>query len=696
VKNTFTAFLLLFFFLFQNIRVSAQWNFSEGMDEVSCPSLLVMDSILFACTGGDGYYTRNINGGTWQQKFPSYYFAKILKAGNVLFGHETFSNYRSMDHGETWDTLGSFLEDSRSLATLDTTLFFTYDHFIYRSDDYGETYQPVFTTPQTGGFYLFGNDQSLFCWGYSLNHFYYSLTKGVTWDSLVRNGLPSSLYVYDIYNFNNEFWLAAALTWQSSSVYKWNPSTQTWQLNDTIPLEQFGIYNSALHAGGKYGFYRHDTTTNHWILLNTATEPSNILAFCSSDSLLFCGTGSGIYRSGPSYNWEAYYDGLHQADIRSMSSLDNEVLALSSYGIYRSTDFGSNFEKLPPPYPNSPLKLAINVSSFCMISYDGFSVSFDQGNSWITYNDGLPAGLIPEDLGVNSEFLFIISGHDIYRSSIAPVHWQKIKSDSITYFHYESLVCNDSVILVSVSRVINNTDFFYLYRSTDQGLTFDSITVGITNHVAAESLAYTGNNFFVFFDDFLFQTMDNGATWHQVQVPDTIKYLTGVTQNEQGMVISGCWWECNENYLFISFDNGISWTDIRGNLPNPAYGWLKPLESHDVRILTGVSSNGLWYNDYALTGQHEIIPQKNQTLKVAPNPAFDKIIITIDIEKDESGRLRICDLTGRTVYEGGIKEYRRGVYRTSIDIQNLDDGLYIISYNTNGKRIYGKFVKTVR
>lgn len=693
MKNTIITFLLLFFFLFQNQTVIAQWNFSEGMDEVSCGSLVVLDSTLFACTGGDGYYTRNINGGTWQQKFPSYYFAYILKAGNVLFGHEMFSNYRSIDHGETWDTLGSFLEDSRSLATLDTLLFFTYDYSVYRSDDYGETFYQVLTIPANGSITLFGNDQTLFCWGSSQTHLYYSLNKGITWDSLVKNGLPVYPSPRDIFNFNNQYWLSF-IDWDSSRVYKWNNGLQSWQVSDTIPLNQFGIYNNALHACGTHGFYRYDTTTNHWILLNTATEPSNIHTFCSSDSLLFCGTGSGIYRSGPSYNWEGYYDGLHQADIRSMSALGNQVVAISNYGIYRSTDFGSNFEKLPPPYPYYPKKVVISNSYYYMISEDGFSLSVDQGNSWIIQNDGLPAGLIPYDLGVNSEFLFIISGHDIYRSSITPVQWQMIKSDSIMYFNYEGLVCNDSVILVSVSRVINNTDFFYLYRSTDQGLTFDSITVGITNHVAAEALAYTGNNFFAFFNNSLFKTMDNGVTWHQVIVPDTIKYLTGITQNEQAMVISGCEWECNENYLFISFDNGISWTDIRGNLPIPLAGWIKPLDSHDVRILTGVSYNGLWYNDYALTGQHEIISQKDQTLKISPNPAFDKITVTLNAEKYETGDIRILDLTGRTLDDSGMKEFVKGTNQILFNIQNLSTGLYIISYKTGVKSVHAKFIKS--
>jgi len=101
---------------------------------------------------------------------------------------------------------------------------------------------------------------------------------------------------------------------------------------------------------------------------------------------------------------------FHQAYIRCMSSLDNEVLALSSYGILQITDFGTHFEKLPPPYPYYPRKVAISDSYYCMISEDGFSVSVDQGNSWIIQNDGLPAGLYPYDLGVNSEFLFVYPG----------------------------------------------------------------------------------------------------------------------------------------------------------------------------------------------------------------------------------------------------------------------------------------------
>ena len=112
MKNTITTSLLLFFFLFQNQNVTAQWNFSEGMDEANCPSLVSLDSTLFACTRGNGIYSRDINGGQWNHKLPSQDADKVLKAGNVLFAHETFYNYRSMDHGETWDTLSFFLDFS--------------------------------------------------------------------------------------------------------------------------------------------------------------------------------------------------------------------------------------------------------------------------------------------------------------------------------------------------------------------------------------------------------------------------------------------------------------------------------------------------------------------------------------------------------------------------------------------------------
>jgi len=195
---------------------------------------------------------------------------------------------------------------------------------------------------------------------------------------------------------------------------------------------------------------------------------------------------------------------------------------------------------------------------------------------------------------------------------------------------------NDSVILVSVSRVINNTDFFYLYRSTDQGLTFDSITVGITNHVAVEHLAYTGNIFFAFFDNYLFRTMDNGGTWHQVQVPDTAIYIMGVTKSEGALIFSSCSWECNGNNLFISFDNGNSWTEIRGDLPK-SNAWIAPLLNNEERILPEFMRMVLWYNDFALTGTKEVIPKKNETLKVSPNPAFDKITVTLTLEKKETG-----------------------------------------------------------
>jgi len=41
-----------------------------------------------------------------------------------------------------------------------------------------------------------------------------------------------------------------------------------------------------------------------------------------------------------------------------------------------------------------------------------------------------------------------------------------------------------------------------------------------------------------------------------------------------------------------------------------------------------------------------------------------------------------------------MKEFVKGTNQILFDIQDLNVGLYIVSYNASGKRVYGKFVKS--
>ncbi len=684
MKNTFPASLVLLFFLFQDIRVSAQWTASEGMDGAIFNDMVIMDSTLFAATGTNGLYSRNIYGGQWEQKFPNRNFNQIMNAGSALFAMQSWDTcYVSMDKGNSWN-IAPFTEEWFQTIALDTSLFAVIENHICRSDDYGQTFHPIFTIPGFNYGWLHGNDHALFLAGGNYTQFLYSLDYGVTWDSI------PSLYggggLLDIYYFNNQIWGAELFP----RIRRWDPIMQGWTVVDTVSITKFGTFNNSLIGGGRRGFYKYDSVANHFDFMNTQVEPSHVSNLCSTDSLLFCSTPTNIYKTGTDFSWEKYDDGLHQAKVSNVSTIGDEVWAITNLGIFKSTDFGTHFEKQEITGPSEPQVIVLTDSVFYMLSNDGFSISRDHGISWINENNGLPLdsinyGFRPlTNVQGDPNYLFLATMVGLYRSAYSPIHWHRLNYDSSMMFG--SVVCYDSVLLVSIPQYIN------ISRSTDEGITFK-------NSAQSKNLIKTDDYVYAINWEKVKRSDNTGLSWQIFPVPVSQGWVSGLTQSGMAVTVGGTTYDNNyiyNNFLSVTFDDGYSWTDIRENLPfffGHRIG-LGPIVSHGERILTALEERGMWYNDYALTGQYEIIPQKNQILKISPNPAFDKIIVTIDIEKDESGKLRIIDITGRTVYDSGIKEYLRGAYRTSIDIQNLNDGLYIISYNTSGKSIHGKFIKT--
>jgi hypothetical protein len=691
MKKIYTIFLLLIFFFLRNTNISAQWTASEGMDEASCYSMVIMDSTMFACVDENGIYSRNITGGQWQQKFPSQYFGNIIKAGDVLFAKAFNHNFRSMDHGDNWENTDSIFgihSGYYNLVAIDSTIFFLGSSLL-RSDDYGETSYIVLNYHCGPGYSsLFANNHTLFYVGHDCNELYYSNNKGVDWDSVSKNGLPQTFNPKEIYNYNNDFWTSSGWGWPGDPpIYKWNHLTQAWEASDSIGVIHFNTYNGLLHAGGAYGFYRYDSVINHWIQINPGVEPIFVRDFCSLDTNLFLCGESGIYKSGPGYNWQRFDDGLHQASIVNLATHENEVWVITNYGFYKSTDAGTHFLKMNPPYPEDPKKIVINSSYYTMISGDGFSLSGDYGSSWVNYNSGLPNDFVPNNLVVNSQNRFITSFYSIYRSEVFPVNWQSILIDSTLWIN--DIYCDDSVVLVAVQKYFNGSEHKYMLRSTDQGLTFDSTGFQCDR-------LYSSNNSLFSSCIVPYQSMDEGLSWNIIPIPDTIySYGTmGILQNENSLAVSGAWsYAAMEQFIYLSFDNGNSWTDIKTNLPHPAFGWIGPLESINNRILASVYENGLWYNDYVLTESKDIIPNKNQTLKISPNPASGKITVTLTAEKYGTGNIRIIDLTGRTVFDCGIKEFEKGKNQILIDVQNFIPGVYIISFTADGKLVHGKFVK---
>ncbi len=220
MKNWISVCFVILFSLAANTGVRAQWVPSQGLDGAPASGVAVIDSTVFIASGGNGIFSRNISGGSWNQQLPGMSFKNISRCGNALFTWGYSSCYRSLDHGVSWESMAGWWNtpDVYSLCCIDSILFITLSSGIYKSFDYGNSIYPIVNhipppSPPNlsacGGSSLFsfqhyaGSGQTVYI--------YESNSLGSTWDSVSGAGLPASAFgITTICRFGGSSWLSAS------------------------------------------------------------------------------------------------------------------------------------------------------------------------------------------------------------------------------------------------------------------------------------------------------------------------------------------------------------------------------------------------------------------------------------------------------------------------------------------------------
>ena len=81
---------------------------------------------------------------------------------------------------------------------------------------------------------------------------------------------------------------------------------------------------------------------------------------------------------------------------------------------------------------------------------------------------------------------------------------------------------------------------------------------------------------------------------------------------------------------------------------------------------------------------------KATTIQVAPNPVFNELVFNIEQASPADAILRIYSISGQLTKELALEQ---AVVKTTIDVSNLESGLYLLEYRTSELRKTTKFVK---
>ncbi len=509
-------------------------------------------------------------------------------------------------------------------------------------------------------------------------------------------------------------------------LYKTTNGGTTWNLQSGNGIDPFFM--------GGFG----------WYFGRIAVNPAN------DNQLFICGTD--VYKTNDGgMNW-MQSDPLYQThadkhDVFFVNS--NTILLATDGGMYRSINGGSSWsdaENIPNTQfyrvaynPFNPGEYSggtqdngsISGGSLSLNSWnklfggDGFTVIYNpvdplifyvetqNGDIWATSDGGVFIDYISGSIDAtdrrNWDMQYILSAHDpdvlytgtyrIYKNTSGPTdNWVPISpdlTDGIVFeprFHTISTVAESPI----------NQDYLYagtsdgnVWRSLNGGTTWDTISAGIPDryitsvkpsklnqdHLFVTVSGYKYNEFI----PHVFKSLNNGSSWidisgnlPQLAVNDILIYPS----NENVIAVA------TDGGVYATIDGGSNWERVGVNMPMiPVYD----IEHDEInkKIIAGTHARSLYsYSiDSLLISTGVQVQYTSLSWDIYPVPASD--LLFVEGEFTPSSKIKIYSTSGKLIQQFTVPINNM----FSVDINELRKGIYFIEVSDNEKTEAKKFIK---
>ncbi len=294
-----------------------------------------------------------------------------------------------------------------------------------------------------------------------------------------------------------------------------------------------------------------------------------------SDKIYAGGLGGGVFVSdNDGTSWYQSSNGLTHGYINTIAKNNNRIFAGTYYGIYVSSDFGSNWNEsgLTDEIVMSIAPSGNNI--YAGTFGHGVYLSTDDGNHWESRSNGL-ANQVIASIVEDSIYLYAgVTGDGVYRSSNSGMNWEQINS-GLTNLYVHSLVIRENKIIAGTENgIFISTDKGNIWYSSDSSLTglYISVLTNFNNRILAGSLA--GG---------IYISQDEGNSWELANDGAKYPYLSAIIVNSEDIITGSQFGIC------ISTDTGINWILSNNGLNNSAsYSTI----SRSNRIFSATSNGG--------------------------------------------------------------------------------------------------------
>jgi hypothetical protein len=689
MKNYFLLFALS---LALQVNLRAQWLPSSGIDGAYCTDIVKIDSSVFMCAEGVGIVKQHMDSTNWTIVYPNK-VSKLMSTGNVLIAKETIygsSNMmRSFDLGITWDSIPLDSLYVQEIVALDTTLFvWSLSYYsLYKSEDYGQRWDIILSKEAGTRCSLFSDEYNLY---YLVDQgplrLYFSDDHGNSFDSIP---LPQQIIyphaVEAIQKFDSTLFLIA------DSLYLYSFPDQTWDAYaNKHDFSSFTVNNNILFGYGE-GIFNYAPSSGQWMQCDSGLISGQVHKVKFVDGYGYCTNSYGCYKSDSTFVWQPNNSGLQGGNIFQVAVRGNEVWVCSSIGLYKSSDGGISFTLKINPAPDRYMKIILTDSLYFLQSNSGILISADYGENWIQHLiDSLSQCTYITDFDIGSEYIFALawvnSGEKLYRSRYEPIAWEPVAGSEINVLHY--IAAHDSIVMISKSSSDNEPDPVYI--SFDNGIGLSPAS--FLQQAYDVKVKYENGKFFALNRNKIYCSTDNGSNWDNMTVSDPEFVLSDVSQSDGRTIAAGWFYEYIPK-AYITNNNGLSWTNIAGNLSDPDAFIFTCSAINGARTFIGTYSKGLWYRDDILTDVPETFNPDNICMQILPNPAPDKFEIQFTAAQTAgNGIISISDVNGRVVYSDEDLIVKLGVNHFQVEAGKLADGIYVATVATGNEKFWGKLV----
>ena len=386
--------------------------------------------------------------------------------------------------------------------------------------------------------------------------------------------------------------------------------------------------------------------TAQWVQTN-GPSGGNVTCFLkmqspdSSSARLFVGTNNGVFLStNAGTTWTQPSDGLANISVSALAASRTNLFAATYSGAFLSTDYGSSWRSVSTGLPSLAIyalaqyqSASGDVSLFAGVGNAGVFVSTDDGTSWHAANNGLPTYCTVHAFGVSGTDLFIGTALGVYISTNEGRSWSAMtpstgtfstqclafgKDDAGKRLVYVGTAFSGVLSLNSGGGYFLSSGGFsdknirsltfvgpYLYAATNSGGVYvlsdnvwRAINPGLASkHVNAIYYDSTGT-----YSTKLFAGTGGGVSvlnlssgpWKSANSGLTCTQAWCFAATKAGNGRKNLFVGCLDAGLFVSSDDGSSWSAMNEGISNTYVCSLSPLAQDADSILFAGTSDGVF------------------------------------------------------------------------------------------------------